>query len=60
MICRTLDEIYAAAERDHEAMFEKYGPMSQETANRIAAILAPYICRECGGLSHAPGCKAAP
>lgn len=55
-LCRTLADIEAAAERDAAAD----PPLTQEQADRIAAILAPYICRECGGLSHAPGCKTAP
>lgn len=34
MICRTLDEVRAAAMADHD------GPMSQDQADLVAAILA--------------------
>lgn len=36
-LCRTLDEIYAAAARD--ALADP--PLTQEQADRVAAILAP-------------------
>ena len=54
-LCRSLADIEAAVAQ------EPPDPVRpQEQANRIAAILAPYICRECGELvTHAPGCEAA-
>jgi len=36
MICRTADEIRAAALADHD------GPMSQDQADQVAIILAPH------------------
>ena len=56
VVCRTLAEIEAAAAADAAKM----PPISQEAADKIAMILAPHICRECGVVAlHAPGCKAA-
>jgi len=39
-ICRTLDEVRAAALADHD------GPLTQDAADLIAAILAPYAQAE--------------
>ena len=36
MNCRTVDEVRAAAQADHD------GPMDQDQADQVAAILAPY------------------
>ena len=38
MICRTLDEVLAAADRDSQAD----PPLSQDTTDLIAALLAPH------------------
>lgn len=37
MICRTLAEVRAAALADHD------GPLTQDQADLVAAILAPHI-----------------
>ena len=39
MICRTLAEVLAAADADSA----NTPPLSQETADRVAAILAPHM-----------------
>lgn len=49
MLCRTLDEIYAAA--DAESV--NYPPLTQEQADRIAAILAPHLDILRGGTAPA-------
>lgn len=36
MICRTLEEVRAAAAADHD------GPLTQDQADLVAAILAPH------------------
>jgi hypothetical protein len=48
-VCRTLAEIEAAAFAHAQA----YPPLTQEQANQVAAILAPYL----PGLSAAGKCS---
>jgi hypothetical protein len=38
MICHTLDDVLAAADRDSQSD----PPLSQDTADHVAAILAPH------------------
>ena len=40
MICRTLNEVRAAAVADHD------GPLTQDQADLAAAILAPHQARD--------------